>query len=340
MARLELAHEPMSISVVEHEASGRVSFSDIPARILPALVQAYGPQSVARAIAASPIEKEFCESLPLTSRVRPRYLDALESGVFAAKVAELEKRGLGGGQAIYFMAAINLSDEAALGKTGAIYFVCKKGCYFCQYRHFDEAALGEEALAERMLALQAEGADNIQWVSPTAYTPLLVRALYRAARAGLRIPLVHKGEGEDGPEELELLDGLVDIYLPDAKFIRPEFASNIGLPATYPKRLKACIREMYRQVGPLARPKRGTLVATTGLLVRHLLMPGGVEEARAVFEFLDTIDRGLPLHVMTGYEPLHEAKEHPVIGRVVTDEEIAAAADHAQDVELSRVLFK
>lgn len=335
---VDLEAEPISLSVVTDARTGRVSFSDVPQRVLPALIESYGKQAVANAIGATPGELELINTLEL-SGVRPaRYLSARPD--LATRVAQVEAEGLAHAAVPYFMAAINLSDEAVLGKSGALYFVCGKGCHFCQYRHFDEAQLTPEGIAERMLALQAAGADNIQWVSPSAYTGVLVKALALAAARGLTLPVVHKGEGEDSLEDLRRLDGLVDMYLPDIKFIRPEAAERIGLSPEYPERMMACIREMYRQVGPLKRQRKGSLLQGGGLMVRHLLMPNGVEEAERVLDFILALDPALPVHIMTGYEPLHGAKDRPGIDRPVTDEEIAQVAEAAHQRELTRVLVR
>jgi putative pyruvate formate lyase activating enzyme len=192
-----------------------------------------------------------------------------------------------------------------------------------------------------MIALQKEGADNIQWLSPTAYVPLLVEALFIAAEEGLTIPIVHKSEGEDPIDDLELLDGLIDMYLPDAKFVTPEFAPMVGLPASYPKRMERCIKEMFRQVGILKRKSdRGRILQGGGLLVRHLLMPNGAEEAKRVLDFIYSIHPDLPARVMLNYEPLREAKNIPGIDRRVTNEEIDAVIHHARTATFEmQVLF-
>jgi len=338
MTRVDLETEPVSLNVVEHD-DGRVTFSDIPERILPALVETYGPEKIARAIAPSNVERAFVDTLAVRARAQPRFIQSLTSGAFDKKLPQVLAKSQGK-TATYFMAAINLSDEAVLGKTGAIYLVCRKGCHACQYRDFDEYTLTARQLADRMLTFQDAQADNIQWVSPTAYHPLLIEALYLAARDGFRLPIVHKSEGEDSPEDLVMLDGLVDLYLPDIKFVRPVFADKVGLPASYAERMKVCIREMYRQVGPLVRRGPDTLLEGGGLLVRHLLLPGGVPEARAIFEFISGIDPKIAVHVMTGYEPLHAAKIKEGINRRVTSAEVNACAKAASWWELPSVLLR
>ncbi|MFC1612093.1 hypothetical protein ACFL6C_14110 [Myxococcota bacterium] len=322
---VDLSKEPISFSLIEDENTGFISFSDMPEQLIPTLVEAYGAPAVAQVIQPSEVEIDFIESFDESERARPRYMELLENGELERRVRGLDEQGFVPKTVPYFMAAINRSDEAMLGRTGGIYFVCPKGCLFCQYRDFDEATVTVEGIAERMLALQEAGADNIQWISPTTHTRALAKALLIAAKEGLRIPIVHKSEGEDSLADLGLLAGAVDVYVPDIKFINPEFAQYIGLGKNYPKRMKVCIREMYRQVGRLKR-RPGTHLEAGGMMVRHLIMPGGVEEGRDILTFLREIDRFIPVHFMCTYEPLHDATGHPEIGRSVTDEEIHEVA--------------
>lgn len=338
---IDLAKEPVSISVALDRRNGRAVFSDIPEQLVRPLAESYGPSTLLAAILPGEIERLFYLRLTQNERPRPRFLELYDSGELERRAQELERAGLPS-SVPYFMVAINRSDEAVFGKTGAIYFVCRKGCHFCQYRDFAERSLSVEGLAERMLALQEAGADNIHLVSPSSYTRFIVAALWRAAEQGFQLPLIHKGEGEDSLRDLALLDGLVDVYLPDVKFATPEFAPNIGLPASYPERMKVCIREMYRQVGVLKRrpelPASGIPLEAGGMLVRHLLMPGGVEDSREVFRFLLSVDKLLPLHVMVNYQPFHAAKGHPVIGRHLSIREVEQVVDAGNAVGL-RAMF-
>jgi putative pyruvate formate lyase activating enzyme len=337
---IDLSEEPIALSVVQDDKTKRVSFSDIPELLLPQLIDAFGKDAVGVAISPTITERQFYSDLPLTKRKRPRYRDLLESGELEKRVRALDAKKKIAAKATYFMATINRSDEAALGRTGAIYFVCRKGCHFCQYRNFAEYSLDAEGIAARMLALQKDGADNVQWVSPTSYTGILIKALWLAAKQGLSIPVVHKSEGEDPIEDLVMLDGVVDIYLPDIKFVRPEFADQVGLPASYPERMKVAVKEMLRQVGPLVRAKEGSLLAAGGLLVRHLLMPGGVIETREVYKLIKKLNPEIPVHVMVNYEPLHAAKSKKGIDRHLSEQEIRIAVKFARHYELPRVYVK
>ncbi len=337
---VDLAKEPLAFSAYEDESRGRISFSDVPEPVVPGLIEAFGADVVHKALTPSQVELDFFMTLPVAEPRRPRYLDALESGELERRVGALDRQKLIERRVPYFMCSINKGDEVVLGRTGCVYFVCRKGCHFCTYRDFPERTLSVEDLAERMLALQAAGADNIQFVSPSTYTRFIAKAILLAARQGLTLPIVHKSEGEDTSADLGMLHDLVDMYLPDVKFITPEFAPNIGLPKAYPKRMRECIRTMVAQVGTLKRLPGPVPRMAGGVLLRHLIMPGGVEEARQIFAFMAEIDRGLPIHVMTTYQPLHAAADHPVIGRHVTDEEIKAVAEAASEAELTHVYLR
>jgi putative pyruvate formate lyase activating enzyme len=339
LPKVDLAAEPAALSIVENPETGRVALSDIPERLIPRLIETFGADAVGMVLEPSEVQGAYNKTLKVTTRARARHRDLHASGELGRRVERLRAEGRLGGKATYFMAAINRSDEAILGRTGILYFVCKKGCHFCHYRYFDEYAIGAEDIAARMLAFQRAGADDVQWLSPTSYTPLLIEATWLAVQEGFTLPIIHKSEGEDSLADLALLDGVVDMYLPDAKFISPEFARWIGLPQSYPDRMRAAIAEMYRQVGPLARTPGPKPLQGGGVLVRHLLMPGGRVEATRVLDFLCSIDQDFPVRIMTSYEPVNEAKDIPAIARRVTREEIDFVAGHAHELEMHCVLM-
>ncbi len=318
-----LAAEPLALSVVDDE-DGRIVFSDIPERLVPSLKEQFGAPFEAM-LAPSAEEAAWVDAVPEVAPAPPKFVALFKSGALAARVKAIKQPQA---KAVYFSAAINAGDESILGRTGVMYFVCKKGCHFCQYHGFEEHSLTVDEAAERMLAFQEAGADNVQWLSPQAYTRFLVAALLRAAEQGFSLPIVHKSEGEESLEELALLDGLVDVYLPDAKFIREETAAKIGLLQSYPARMRKAIAEMHRQTGPLVR-RRGTRVVQSGMLVRHLVMPGGVDEAGLVLDFLRTLG-GVAVDVMTSYRPLHEAAKVAEIARNPSEDEIAAVVAAAR----------
>jgi putative pyruvate formate lyase activating enzyme len=334
----DLSREPIAFSIYQ-EDDGRVWLSDVPEVALESLTKAFGQEAVDAFIKPSETELAYFASLEVDPRPEPRYLEALKNGQLEAK-AKRAKQAAKTAPVPYFMTAINVGDEAVLGRAGIIYFVCRKGCHFCQYREFPEATLDAEGIAERMIALQDGGADTVQWLSPSAYTKVLVQALFIAAKEGLRLPLVHKSEGEDSLVDLELLSGLVDMYLPDAKFTVPSSSERIGLGRGYPERMKRCIREMYRQVGPLRRQARDQILASGGVLVRHLLMPGGLEDARGVLAYVREIAPDLPIHVMTTYQPIQGAVDRDDINRRVSPEEIVTVLHTVAELGLTRAYVR
>jgi putative pyruvate formate lyase activating enzyme len=166
-----------------------------------------------------------------------------------------------------------------------------------------------EQTAEAMLRLEAAGAHNINWVSPTHVVPMLVDALLIARRHSLKIPLVYNTGGYDSLDVLRLLEGIVDIYMPDMKYGDAAIAQRFSGVEEYPAHNQAAVREMYRQVGPLECDSRG--VARRGLLIRHLVLPENQSGSEQVFTFLDDELPG-PVHVnvMDQYHPAHHASDY------------------------------
>lgn len=191
--------------------------------------------------------------------------------------------------------------------SGTIFFCgCNLLCPFCQNWETSHECEGEplsaERLAEMMLELEAAGCHNINWVTPTHVVPQALEALAIAARAGLSLPIVYNSGGYDAVETLRLLEGVVDIYMPDFKFWDAAAAGRIlGVP-DYPEAARRAIREMHRQVGDLVIDGRG--LATRGLLVRHLVLPNGVAGTPQVAAWLASeISQDTFLNVMPQYRP-------------------------------------
>jgi putative pyruvate formate lyase activating enzyme len=189
-------------------------------------------------------------------------------------------------------------------------------------RHGQEAT--PEELADIMLALQRQGCHNINLVSPSHYVPQIVAALAAAAGRGLRIPLVYNCGGYDEKATLEQIDGLVDIYMPDFKYADPEVGKKLSGVDSYPEIAKTAIKEMHRQVGDLAVDKRG--IAKRGLIVRHLVLPGGLAGTAEVLDFIAReISPRSYVNIMDQYYPAHKAKDHPELNRRITKHEYRAA---------------
>ncbi|MDH3731279.1 MAG: radical SAM protein [Acidimicrobiia bacterium] len=193
--------------------------------------------------------------------------------------------------------------------SGTIFFsYCNLKCVFCQNWDISSREAGQELTAERladlMLRLQAEGCHNINFVTPEHVAPQVVEAIAVAVPHGLRVPIVYNTSAYDALRSLELMDGLIDIYMPDFKLWEPESCQRLLRAKDYPDRARAAIEEMQRQVGVLKLGPDG--LARRGLLVRHLVMPGHVDESAAIFRWLhDRISPDTYVNIMAQYRPEH-----------------------------------
>jgi putative pyruvate formate lyase activating enzyme len=225
--------------------------------------------------------------------------------------------------------------------SGTIFFGgCNLGCIFCQNWQISHAREGREftheALAEIMLGLQGSGCHNINLVTPTHQMPMALSALSIAREGGLRLPVVYNTGGYDSLEALAVLDGVVDIYMPDIKYSDPAAAERLSGARDYPEAARAAIREMHRQVGDLVMDQRG--IAQRGLLVRHLVLPGGLAGTGEVVRFIaDEISKDTYINIMDQYHPCFKAFEHPPLDRRITREEYASAIRAALDAGLRRI---
>jgi len=235
-------------------------------------------------------------------------------------------------------------EEAPIRGTrgsGAVFFSwCNLACDFCQNYELSRLGEGREttpgALAGIFLALQEEGCHNVNLVSPSHVLPQVLEALRIAAGSGLRLPLVWNSGGYDLPEALALLDGVVDVYMPDMKYGDAPTALSLSHVPDYPAVNRAAVREMHRQVGDLVVGAGG--VAERGLLVRHLVLPGGLAGSEEVFRFLaEEVSPGTYLNVMGQYHPAYGARFHPPLDRLPSPEEIAAARGLAARLGLTRL---
>jgi putative pyruvate formate lyase activating enzyme len=204
----------------------------------------------------------------------------------------------------------HLGEEDCLRGTcgsGTVFFGgCSLRCAFCQNADISWQPSGSETdestLADCMLALQARGCHNINLVTPTHVVPQVIAAVAIAAEGGLRLPIVYNSSGYDGDEALALLDGVVDVYMPDFKFWRASTAARYANAPDYPDVARRALAEMHRQVGPLLLDEQGR--ARRGVLVRHLVMPGLVEESRAILEWLArALSPDTYVNVMAQYRP-------------------------------------
>ena len=225
--------------------------------------------------------------------------------------------------------------------SGTIFMTnCNLGCTFCQ--NFDISHLGRgqtisvRKLASAMLSLQQSGCHNINFVTPSHQIHAIVEAVVLAARDGLRLPLVYNTGGYDSIETLRLLEDIFDIYMPDLKFMDSTTAAGLAEAGDYPEVIGKAIGEMHRQVGDLVTDEKG--VAGRGLLVRHLVLPGGLAGSDEAFRFLaEEISTRTYLNVMTQYRPCHNAIGQPVIGDSLQQSDYLNALDLARKWGLKRL---
>jgi len=224
--------------------------------------------------------------------------------------------------------------------SGTIFFTnCNLACVFCQNYDISQLGYGDEVsferLAEMMLALQKRGCHNINLVTPTHMVYAILEALLLAVPAGLRVPLVYNSGGYDSVETLALLDGVIDIYMPDFKYADDETARNLSGARDYPERAKAALKEMHRQVGDLLIDSRG--IAERGLLVRHLVLPNDLAGTGAAMRFLAWLSRDTYVNIMDQYHPEYRANEIFDLRRRATLDEYDAAVRCALDAGLHRL---
>jgi putative pyruvate formate lyase activating enzyme len=225
--------------------------------------------------------------------------------------------------------------------SGAIFFsYCNLGCIFCQ--NWTISHLGEgnemsfERLARIMLEIQNIGCHNINLVTPTHQMPMILHSIAIASEAGLNIPIVYNCGGYESIEALKILEGVVDIYMPDFKYWNPEMALKYSKAKDYPEIAKAAVKEMHRQVGDLIINEKG--IAERGLLVRHLILPEGIAGTKEVVRFIaEEISKNTYINIMDQYYPCYKAFEHPPLDRRITTKEYSEAVKMAIDADLKRI---
>ncbi len=227
------------------------------------------------------------------------------------------------------------------GGSGTIFFArCNLRCVYCQNADISQADAGDEVsadeLAEVMLRVQEMGCENVNLVSPTHVTPQILDALDRAAARGLRVPLVWNTGTYERLETLRLLDGVVDVYLPDTKYADAEVARRFSGIDGYPATMRAALREMHRQVGDLVTDGRG--VAIRGLMVRHLVLPRGLAGSAEAMRFIaGELSPDTFVNVMGQYRPAYRARQHAELYRSVSAGEVSDARRLAREAGLRRV---
>jgi putative pyruvate formate lyase activating enzyme len=291
---------------------------------------------------------------------RARYLDLVPSGELTKRAADAAGRlahcelcprrcgadrhrsaqqtfcGIGAHAVVYSFGAHHGEEDCLTGRrgSGTIFFSgCNLRCAFCQNWEISQRAAGREMepneLAAVMLALQARGCHNINLVSPSHVVAAILAAVDIAARQGLELPLVYNTGGYDRLETLQLLDGIVDIYMPDMKYGRSDVAHRCSQAGDYVEVNFAAVKEMHRQVGDLVLGDDG--VARRGLLVRHLVLPGGLAGSMQVLDFLAAeVSPNTFINIMGQYHPCYLAGQEPPLDKRPTAAEYREAVRGAQ----------
>ncbi len=297
----------------------------------------------------------------------PTYRALLETGEFPARVAAARRhlqacdlcarycrvdrfQGTKGAvcrtgeKAVVYSYGPHFGEEAPLTGThgsGTVFFSwCNLRCIFCQNWEISQKGLGQEVdaeeLAAMMLSLQEQGCHNINLVSPSHVVAQIIEAVHVAAQRGLRLPIVYNTGGYDSPEALALLDGIVDIYMPDMKYGDDAMARKYSIVRNYVSVNRAAVKEMYRQVGDLVLDEHG--IAKRGLLIRHLVLPENIAGTEKVLEFIATqISPNTYVNLMDQYFPCYRAQEFPPLDRRITSDEYREALRTANRLGLRRL---
>ncbi len=274
--------------------------------------------------------KKFFE---ITSKTIERAYNILESCELCPRVCGVnrlndEKGFCGiGTRAVISSATPHFGEESVIvgnGGSGTIFFAgCNLGCVFCQNYDISQLLHGNEIetddMVNMMLQLQRQDCVNINFVTPTHVVPHIIESVYSARKKGLKIPIVYNCGGYESVESLRLLEGTIDIYMPDTKYFNSDISWKYSLARNYSEVMKSSLLEMHRQVGDL-QIKDG--VAIRGLLVRHLVMPNNVVTSKSIVDFLaNDISENTFLNIMDQYRPSFKAHKYPELNRSITHEE-------------------
>ena len=235
---------------------------------------------------------------------------------------------------------LHFGEEPPISGTngsGTIFFTgCNLRCVFCQNYPISQLCNGNEITVEKlagiMITLQNQNANNINLVTPTHVVPQIIEAVLLAKNKGLKIPIVYNSGGYEKVETLKLLKGIIDIYMPDAKYADDRSAEKYSDAKNYSEINKAALKEMYKQVGTLQIKND---IATKGLLIRHLVLPENIAGSRKVFEFIaKEISPKTYMSIMAQYHPANRTDEFPELQRKITDKEYQQVLNWADELGL------
>jgi putative pyruvate formate lyase activating enzyme len=216
---------------------------------------------------------------------------------------------------------------------------CNCKCVYCQnydISHFGKGVeVSEEEIAKKMITLQDIGCHNINWVSPTHFAPQLVKALFIAREKGLKLPVVYNTGGYDSPELIEMLDGIIDIYMPDIKYGSNENANKYSGAKDYWDVVRVSVKKMHSQVGDLVIDNFG--IVRRGLLIRHLVLPNDIAKSDRVLEFIrEELSEDTYVNIMKQYNPCFKASDYQELARGITQEEYVKVLNKAKELGLRR----
>ncbi len=244
---------------------------------------------------------------------------------------------------------LHFGEEPPISGTrgsGTIFFAgCNLRCVFCQnyqisqeFQHYPTRILTVDQLADEMLRLQSKGAHNINFVSPSHMIFQMADAIIAAKEKGLIIPIVYNTNGYDSLDALRQIRGLVDIYLPDIKYMNNALGKRYSAVLDYAKVIPGVLREMLDQVGHLQMDDDG--IATRGLLVRHLVLPGQLDNSKRCLKFLADLSPDIFVSIMSQYSPQHKAGKYPEINRTLTESEYDEVTEYALDLGLKNAFVQ
>lgn len=256
--------------------------------------------------------------------------------------------GVSGKNILAARAALHFWEEPCISGergSGTVFFSgCPLRCVYCQNYQIASTEVGmeisEERLKEIFLELQEKGAHNINLVTPTHYTPEIIRAIRKAKERGLRLPIVYNCSGYEKVETLKMLKGIVNVYLTDFKYMERETAVRYSKAPDYPEIARAALKEMMNQTGEAKFDENG--IMQSGVIVRHLLLPGHVRNARAVVKYVyETYGDQLYLSLMNQYTPLPQVKkEFPELDRRVTEREYQRLISYALEIGVENAFIQ
>ena len=238
--------------------------------------------------------------------------------------------------ALHFWEEPCISGDAG---SGAVFFSgCPLHCVFCQNENIANGTVGKEISLERLvdifLELQEKGANNINLVTPGHFVPQIVKALDQAKKEGLTLPVVYNTSSYETVDTIRMLDGYVDIYLPDFKYMSPVLSKKYSHAPDYAEVAKAAIAEMVRQTGKavFVNGDEDNLILR-GTIVRHLTLPGCMEDSMQILKYLhDTYGDMIYISIMNQFTPLSNLEKYPELNRKITDEEYEALVDYAIEI--------